>query len=95
MTDTQRRAALIMGYGRSGRAAAAFLKRRGATVRVVDRADTPELRAALATDGIPGRLGQYAQEDLDGVDLVVVSPGVPWVCDAMATHDASSKFRTA
>jgi UDP-N-acetylmuramoylalanine--D-glutamate ligase len=78
LTDTQRRAALIMGYGRSGRAAAAFLKRRGATVRVVDRADTPELRAALATDGIPGRLGQYAQEDLDGVDLVVVSPGVPW-----------------
>jgi UDP-N-acetylmuramoylalanine--D-glutamate ligase len=45
---------------------------------VVDRADTPELRAALDQAGISARLGGYGVADLDGIDLVVVSPGVAW-----------------
>jgi len=72
------RHALVIGYGRSGRAAAAFIKRQGGTVRVVDRADTPELRAELERAGIAARLGGYGAQDLNGTDLVVVSPGVPW-----------------
>jgi len=72
------RHALVIGYGRSGRAAAAFIRRRGGTVRVVDRADTPELRAELERAGIAAGLGGYGAQDLDGTDLVVVSPGVPW-----------------
>jgi UDP-N-acetylmuramoylalanine--D-glutamate ligase len=47
-------------------------------VRVVDRADTPELQAELAKAGIPARLGGYGTEDLNGRNLVVVSPGVAW-----------------
>jgi UDP-N-acetylmuramoylalanine--D-glutamate ligase len=47
-------------------------------VRVVDRADTPELRAELSKAGIPARLGGYGTEDLNGTDLLVVSPGVAW-----------------
>ena len=72
------RHALVIGYGRSGRAAAAFIKRQGGTVRVVDRADTPELRAELERAGIAAHLGGYGAQDLNGTDLVVVSPGVPW-----------------
>ena len=77
MIDTGRHA-LVIGYGRSGRAAASFILRRGGTVRVVDRADTPELRAELEQAGIAARLGGYGTKDLNGTDLVVVSPGVPW-----------------
>jgi len=72
------RHALVIGFGRSGRAAASFIRRRGGTVRVVDRADTPELRAELDRAGIAARLGGYGPQDLNGADLVVVSPGVPW-----------------
>ena len=77
MIQTDGRRAVILGYGRSGRAAAAYLKRQGATVTVVDRADTDELRAAMERDGVVGQLGA-SQLDLDAVDLLVVSPGVAW-----------------
>ena len=76
MIETSGRHALLIGYGRSGRAAASFITKRGGSVRVVDRADTPELRAELAKAGIPARLGGYGTEDLNGTDLLVVSPGV-------------------
>jgi UDP-N-acetylmuramoylalanine--D-glutamate ligase len=72
------RHALVIGYGRSGRAAASYITQRGGSVRVVDRADTPELRAGLAEAGLPARLGGYGTEDLNGADLLVVSPGVAW-----------------
>jgi UDP-N-acetylmuramoylalanine--D-glutamate ligase len=69
---------MVLGYGRSGRAAVSFLKRHGASVTVVDRADTPELRSALEQDGVTGRLGASAPPSLDEVDVLVVSPGVAW-----------------
>ena len=78
MIETRGRQALVVGYGRSGRAAASFIAQRGGSVRVVDRADTPELRAELAKAGIPARLGGYGAEDLNGSDLLIVSPGVAW-----------------
>lgn len=78
MSGSNGRHALVLGYGRSGRAAAAFIQRQGGTVRVVDRADTPELRAELERAGIPARLGGYGPGDLNGTDLLVVSPGVAW-----------------
>jgi len=74
----QGRHALILGYGRSGRAAASFIAGRGGSIRVVDRADTPELRADLDRAGIAARLGGYDAQDLNGQDLLVVSPGVAW-----------------
>lgn len=76
--NLQRARALVIGFGRSGRAAAAFVQSRGGSVWVVDRSDTPELRTAMQAAGVEGRLGGYSEADLDGRDLVVVSPGVPW-----------------
>lgn len=70
--------ALVIGFGRSGRAATAYVRSHGGTVKVVDRADTPELRASLKNEGVEHRLGGYSEADLGGVDLVIVSPGVPW-----------------
>ena len=72
------RRSLILGYGRSGRAAAAFLRAKGAAVKVVDRSERAELREELHQAGIPAHLGGYGPEDLNGTDLLVVSPGVPW-----------------
>ncbi len=76
--NLQHARALVIGFGRSGRAASAFIQKQGGSVRVIDRNDTPELRAALHAAGVDGRLGGYSEADLNGRDLVVVSPGVPW-----------------
>ena len=78
MIPSNPRHALVLGYGRSGRAAAAFVRRQGGSVRVVDRADTPVLRGELERAGIPARLGGSGAQDLNGTDLLVVSPGVAW-----------------
>ena len=78
MSGGKGRHALLLGFGRSGRASAAFLRKQGDSVCVVDRADTPELRSELQRQGIPARLGGYGVEDLNGTELLVVSPGVAW-----------------
>jgi UDP-N-acetylmuramoylalanine--D-glutamate ligase len=58
------RSALVLGLGRSGRAAAAALERHGACVTRVDREPAPGVVAESAAS-------------LEGVDLLVKSPGVP------------------
>jgi UDP-N-acetylmuramoylalanine--D-glutamate ligase len=68
--------ALVLGLARSGEAAALALVRRGVTVRAVDRSeqiDAGRLREA----GVEVVLGADEPELLDGMDLLVKSPGVP------------------
>ena len=72
------RRALVIGLARSGRAAAAALARRAVDVVATDLspdADAGRLREL----GVELRLGTEEEEEalLDGVDLVVKSPGVP------------------
>jgi UDP-N-acetylmuramoylalanine--D-glutamate ligase len=66
---------LVIGLGRTGRSAALFLAARGAQLVLTDR------RADLEAGGLPAGAEIYTgREDpgwLDGVDLVVPSPGVP------------------
>ena len=70
------RRALVVGLARSGRAAAAALARRGVQVVAADRsADADPGR--LGDLGVELRLGTEEEALLDGVDLVVRSPGVP------------------
>ncbi len=78
--DVMGRRALVVGLGRSGQAVVDYLARAGASIEVVDRADTPALRAqAAALEGrATVRLGGYDELALKGCDLVVASPGVPW-----------------
>ncbi len=68
--------ALVVGLARSGQAAALALVRHGVTVLAVDRneeLDTGRLRA----EGVEVRLGADDPALLDGMDLLVKSPGVP------------------
>jgi UDP-N-acetylmuramoylalanine--D-glutamate ligase len=70
------RRALVVGLARSGRAAAAALARRGVEVVAADR--SPDADAGrLAAAGVEVRLGTEEESLLEGVELVVKSPGVP------------------
>lgn len=64
--------ATVLGAGRSGRAAAALLCRRGARVVLTDlRTDVEPL------PGVELVLGRHESEHLVDTDLLVVSPGIP------------------
>jgi UDP-N-acetylmuramoylalanine--D-glutamate ligase len=68
--------ALVVGLARSGRAAAAALARRGVPVVAADR--STDVDAGRLDDlGVELRLGTEEEALLEGVDLVVKSPGVP------------------
>ena len=76
-----KRRVVVMGLGRfgGGIGAAQWLARQGAEVIVTDRADESMLAdsiARLAGLGIAFRCGRHAPADLDGADLLVVSPAV-------------------
>ena len=74
---------LVLGLGESGLACALWCLRQRARVRVADtRAAPPYLaeldrRAASADFRFEFRAGEFAPELLAGVDLVVLSPGLP------------------
>jgi UDP-N-acetylmuramoylalanine--D-glutamate ligase len=68
--------ALVLGLARSGHAAALALARRGVVVVGADR--SPDAMAGrLADEGVEVRLGSEEESLLEGVQLVVKSPGVP------------------
>ena len=70
------RRALVVGLARSGLAAAAALARRGVQVVAADR--SPDVDAGrLGGLGVELRLGTEEEALLEGVELVVKSPGVP------------------
>ena len=66
---------LVYGLGESGIAATNALVERGADVLAADAKDGKHLRTALAELGVEGRLAA-GPGILEGVDRVVVSPGV-------------------
>jgi UDP-N-acetylmuramoylalanine--D-glutamate ligase len=70
------RRALVLGLAVSGRAAAQALARRGVDVVVVDRSPNAD-PGRLAGAGVEVRLGTEEESLLEGVELVVKSPGVP------------------
>ncbi|MEE4608527.1 MAG: UDP-N-acetylmuramoyl-L-alanine--D-glutamate ligase [Desulfobacteraceae bacterium] len=71
---------VVVGAARSGIAAAAFARRRGAAVTLSDSAPVerfPGLPPDLAASGIELEFGGHRRETFTGADLIVVSPGVP------------------
>jgi UDP-N-acetylmuramoylalanine--D-glutamate ligase len=66
----------VLGLARSGRAAAAALAQRGVEVVVADRSAAADA-GRLAEAGVEVRLGTEEESLLEGVELVVKSPGVP------------------
>lgn len=67
---------VVIGAARTGRAAARLLATRGARVRVLDRAASAEADPSWPS-GIELQRGDDHHASLDGVALVVPSPGVP------------------
>jgi UDP-N-acetylmuramoylalanine--D-glutamate ligase len=72
--------ALVVGLGSSGVAAASLLASRGWSVLANDQKDACHLVKELAKlpKGVGTVLGGHPLELLGEIDLVVVSPGVPW-----------------
>jgi UDP-N-acetylmuramoylalanine--D-glutamate ligase len=68
--------ALVVGLARSGLAAAAALARRGVRVVAADRSPDVDV-GRLRELGVEVRAGSEEESLLDGVELVVKSPGVP------------------
>lgn len=89
------RRVLVVGWGRSGRAAADALVREGARVTVNDRGTAEALgidTAALAARGIQFMGGGHPVDLFTGADLIVMSPGVdpqPHKLPALAAADAA------
>lgn len=79
MSDLNFTRVLVVGLGRSGIAAARLAAADGAEVVVTDRRLGDELGDALPQlpRGTELFLGGHPESSLEGVDLVVVSPGVP------------------
>jgi UDP-N-acetylmuramoylalanine--D-glutamate ligase len=74
------KSALVVGLARSGVAAAKLLVAHGCKVRAIDRRRAEELESAareLESVGVELRFGTTDPRELEGRNLVVVSPGVP------------------
>ena len=71
---------MVVGLGESGLAVVRFLRQRGARVRVNDRRERQALGAsALEAEALGAELllGGHHASAFEGLDLIVVSPGVP------------------
>lgn len=77
--DILNKRVLVIGLGKSGKAASLKLKELGAKVLASDTSESGEMRKVARTlnkNGIDVRLGTQKESLLDEVDLIVVSPGV-------------------
>jgi UDP-N-acetylmuramoylalanine--D-glutamate ligase len=73
------KSAVVLGLGRSGRAAALLLAGEGVRVTVCESADTPATRRAaeeVASAGVRVLLGRGADADPASYDVCVLSPGI-------------------
>jgi len=80
MLELKGRKVLVVGLGKSGRAAALFLHRKGAQVTVSDARSAEALAKdipALLEEGIMVEAGGHGLLTFRRQDLIVVSPGVP------------------
>jgi UDP-N-acetylmuramoylalanine--D-glutamate ligase len=71
------RRVVVVGAGRSGLAATALLRARGASVTLADTAPAIEGAPALEAAGVTIAAGPHQPSLFAAADLVVLSPGVP------------------
>ncbi len=78
--ELSRKNTMVVGLGETGLAVVRFLRARGANVRVNDQRDTRALgQAAREAEALGAELvlGGHPDDAFEGLDLIVVSPGVP------------------
>jgi UDP-N-acetylmuramoylalanine--D-glutamate ligase len=66
---------LVIGAGKTGQSVATFLSRHGARVRLVERSAVTLARATVPA-GVETRVRDDAEDLLQGIDVVIPSPGV-------------------
>ena len=91
MMELKGKKVLVVGLGKSGLAAALFLRRRGAQVTVSDIRSAEALAndiPSLLEEGINVEAGGHGLLTFRRQDLIVVSPGVPLDTSAL---EASAK----
>ena len=77
--DLKGKKVLVFGSGISGESAAELLDREGAAVILYDgneKLDAEEIKKKMP-ENVRVVLGAFPEEMLDGLDLTVMSPGVP------------------
>ncbi len=80
------RKVLVLGGGESGRGVARLAQWLGDEVFVSDAGPLSEAaREELESWGIDYEQGGHASDVLDGVDIVVKSPGIPWMAAVVAS----------
>ena len=78
---------LVWGMARSGIHAAKLACDAGCKVRINDLKSAEQIGSALdvlKTDGIEWRLGEPIENVLDGMDMLVISPGIPYDLPAVS-----------
>lgn len=79
MINVENKKVLVVGLGASGQAAAELLARKGAIVKVTEARDNEEVRnraKLLGPCNIEFEIGSHTERFLNGIELVVTSPGV-------------------
>src|SRR5579859_3982644 len=85
--DLKGKTVTVVGLAKSGVAAARLCLARGAAVRATDakgREALGEAARQLEEAGVRLFLGGHPDEAVEGSDLVVTSPGVPWEAKPLA-----------
>jgi len=80
MVELSRKKVMVVGLGETGLAVVRFLSARGAQIRVNDQRDREALgRAVIEAEALGAQLvlGGHPGAAFEGLDLIVVSPGVP------------------
>ncbi|MEY4377902.1 MAG: UDP-N-acetylmuramoyl-L-alanyl-D-glutamate synthetase, partial [Pseudomonadota bacterium] len=83
-------ASLVVGLGKSGVSAVRWLVAHGVRVRATDSREAPPGLAAVEALLSPADLflGRFAEESLEGIEQVVLSPGLPRTLPLLAQAEA-------
>lgn len=80
--DLEDKKVLVVGFGRTGEALCHFLLRYGAKVKLSEKKTREELDPAIndwEKKGVAIETGTHNTESFTEADLIVPSPGVPWI----------------
>jgi UDP-N-acetylmuramoylalanine--D-glutamate ligase len=86
--DVHRKRVVVVGGGRSGRAATELLVSKGAQVVLSDTGQALDGADELRARGIEVELGPHRADRFAAADLIVVSPGVPFDQEALVAARA-------
>ena len=81
---------LVVGFARTGESLCNFLLRRGARVKISERKPRNELDRSLTeieNKGVQVEAGKHSTESFTEADLIVPSPGVPWIPELEKAKD--------